>query len=145
MSWRDDPELRRTYGREYYRKNLAAKPGWTKERKTTPGASVSPTTADLHWAAGFFDGEGHISIYHRQDGVGIGVSVTNCDLEPLQRFQCFFGGRINKKSMGPRNRQQPYYWGVYGARALGVIQTLYSILSSRRQTRCRAALKAVVS
>ena len=130
------------YHREYYRKNLASKPGYLKERKTTPSATVHPTVADIHWAAGFFDGEGHINIYKGRHA-SIGITVTNCDLEPLEKFQRLFGGRINKKTKGPRNQQQAYYWGVYGIRAFGVIQTLYSILSTRRQDRCRAALKAV--
>lgn len=132
----------RRYKREYYRKNLSAKPGWTKERRATPSAAGSPSTAEIYWAAGFIEGEGCFGCFKRPSDKYVNVSVVaaNCDLEPLRKLQSLFGGNIHKKSMGPRNRRQPYAWGVYGARALGVMQTLYALMSPRRQEKIESIL-----
>jgi hypothetical protein len=112
------------------------------EYKNTPKSSVNPTIADIHWAAGFIEGDGHIAIYKNRRR-SIAVQATQCNLEPLEKLQRLFGGRITKKHMSERNKQQPYGWGIYGTRAWGVLFTLYPLLSKRRQQRCLAALKAV--
>lgn len=130
------------YSTRYYRENLAAKPGWTKERKDTPGRSCEPTIHDIHWAAGFIEGDGCIAIYKNRRR-SIAVQATQNNLEPLEKLQRLFGGRITKKWKGKRNVKQPHGWGVYGARAWGVLFTLYPLLSKRRQSKCLAALKAV--
>lgn len=115
------------------------------ERHSTPRAMIHPTQRDLGWAAGFIEGEGSIAIYRGGSAQSCGINATNCDREPLLRLQQMFGGCIHKKSLGVKNRQQPYYWGVYGVRARGVIMTLYAMLSRRRQAKCRAALLAVAA
>jgi hypothetical protein len=145
MTWRSDPQVRRDYARNYYRENYAAKALWTGERRTTPGASCRPTVADLHWAAGFLEGEGCFYRFRRPGAVSIGVGATQVDTEPLEKLQRLFGGRITKKSMTARNRQQPHAWTVYGARAWGVALTLYTLLSNRRKAQCLACLAALAA
>src|SRR3990172_949159 len=130
------------YHRNYYRKNRAATPLWTGEHKDTPKAGIHPKPTDIHWAAGFLEGEGSFRQFNKT-GNSCGVEATNCDLQPLEKLQKMFGGRIGKKTMGPKNRQQPYAWRAFGVRARGIIMTLYPLLSNKRRVQCRAALKAV--
>ena len=137
-------KMSKEYHRDYYRKNLAATPLWTGERRDTPKAIIYPTISNLHWAAGFMEGEGSFRQFNKT-GNSSGVEATNCDLEPLYKLQQFFGGRIRKKAMGPRNRQQPYSWAAYGVRARGIILTLYMLMSEKRKRQCRIALQGKFS
>lgn len=73
----------------------------------------TPTSSKLDSAylAGFFDGEGHVSIItfvghgHRQ--YASRANVTNTDLPVLELYQEIFGGSIRKHS---KPRKQTYRW-----------------------------------
>ena len=134
-------EMPKEYHRDYYRKNLAATPLWTEKHRDTPKASMKPELRDIYWAAGFLEGEGSFRQFNKT-GNSCGVEATNCDLQPLYKLQRLFGGRISKKTMGPRNKQQPYAWRAFGVRARGIILTVYTMMSDKRKGQCRAALKA---
>ena len=109
-------------------------PGW--EAKTTPKASKSSSIADIHWAAGFLEGEGSfIKNPNNQT-----ISVAQVQLEPLTRLQAFFGGNIGfHKPRQPRAQSQ-HYWRVCGSRVRGLMMTLYILMSPRRQTQIKKAL-----
>jgi len=66
---------------------------------------------DLAWAAGFFDGEGHVSCPNPQKGRML-LSVGQTDTRPLERLQQLFGvGAI----YGPftKDRRKPYWqWSI---------------------------------
>lgn len=99
----------------------------------------SPTSADLHWAAGFLEGEGCFTRNHTSVGCPA-VSASQINLEPLARLREFLGGSISSvHSRG--NRQGHFAWQISGQRARGVMMTLYKLLSQKRQQAILAALE----
>ena len=64
---------------------------------------------DYAWAAGFFDGEGYVSITRRDDTIH--VRVSQVEREPLERLKDMFGGHIrDKRTTG--NRKQCFEWNI---------------------------------
>lgn len=139
MSWRNDIVTRRTYLREYYRKNLAATVFHDGTRRSTPISQETPSVNTIAWAAGFFEGEGCIT----PDKGSMRLEVTQCNRGPLLILQHYFGGTIRAGKVYARNKQVPYRWTVCGGRARGVFLTLYTFLSEKLQLKGLAALKAV--
>lgn len=103
----------------------------TGPRKNTPKATVSPSARDLEWAAGFLEGEGS---FIKAAGTQR-VSAFQNSLEPLLKLKSFFGGTISPQRVGNQ-------WQIAGARARGVMMTLFSLLSERRKVQIRGALGA---
>jgi len=109
------------------------------EDSTITKARRSPSARDLEWAAGFLEGEGSFQHVHRSEVVSAGQVAK----EPLTKLQDIFGGTLSWIE-----RQQPHHndqwrWKVSGARARGIMMTLYALLSSRRQEQIREALQPV--
>jgi len=102
------------------------------------GPSRSPSLRDLEWAAGFLEGEGH---FRSSRVEAKQISTT----EPLERLLAIFGGHVETFSMEYRRQQggkanDGSIWGVGGARARGVMMTLFPLLSTRRKAQIRGAL-----
>ena len=106
-----------------------------RERRKTTKASTRPTIRDLHWAAGFIEGEGHVS--SRADG-STGMGAAQVEREPLEQLQRFFGGSIYHRENGHKGIHN---WFVSGARARGVMLTLYVLMGRRRQGQISRALR----
>lgn len=103
-------------------------------------ATRSPTTVDLHWAAGFLEGEGHFGCNSPTARCAV-VKAAQVQKEPLDRLRAIFGGRISFcESRKPKQRDS-FVWQISGARARGVMMTLYSLLSTCRQRAIERALK----
>lgn len=70
--------------------------------------------------------------------------------EPLDRLLALFGGHITKFSM-ERQRQNGgkandgYIWAIGGARARGVMMTMFPLLSIRRRAQIRGALDVTIA
>lgn len=63
------------------------------------------------WAAGFFDGEGHVSVHpNGQRGFNMSLETSNTDIRPLERLREHWGGKIETRTMSSANRRQPYRW-----------------------------------
>lgn len=105
-----------------------AKPG------STP-ASVSPTTADFAWAAGFLEGEGNFGTNHVKEHRSQCVRATQKNLEPLYRLQRILGGSVK-----PLRSDGYGEWRTYGIRARGIMFTLFSFLSAKKRADIRFAL-----
>ena len=99
--------------------------------KHTPHASITPHLRDLGWAAGFLEGEGSFA----KNGRSSRTEASQVQREPLERLVRYFGGMIIDQ---PKYHQ--HRWCTYGARSRGVMMTLYSLMSPRRQQQIRAAL-----
>lgn len=97
-------------------------------------ATQVPTIRDLEWAAGFLEGEGCFSSRNSEK-----VQVAQVSSEPLSRLKKIFGGHINYLP-GRGNSRDYFTWSVSGSRARGVMLTLYSLLSGRRQRQIETAL-----
>jgi hypothetical protein len=91
---------------------------------------------DLHWAAGFLEGEGCFS-QNKGSQVIVGVQVQR---EPLERLQRLFGGVVKVRASRISTHRPRHVWRVCGARARGVMQTLYSIMSPWRRQQIERAL-----
>lgn len=90
----------------------------------------------LGWAAGFMEGEGTFNVNHSSLGrmASSKCSATQKQREPLERLEAMFGGSV-------RPFKANYWrWTVYGARARGVMFTLFSMMSPRRREQIKVAL-----
>ena len=99
--------------------------------------SVYPSTNDIRWAAGFYEGEGTCMFIERRPGAGSErAAIVQVNQWPLIWMRERFGGSI----CGTRGRNWKQ-WQIYGARARGFLQTIYILVSPRRQEQIRKALQ----
>jgi len=118
----------------------------TKIRTTTGKATITPTRDDLLWAAGFLEGEGSfIRAKSCPSGCEM-ISAAQKEDGPLEHLQHLFGGKITSHQPDlPRHPGKAPYrikvWQVYGARARGIMMTLFQFMCERRQGQIRLALK----
>jgi hypothetical protein len=100
-------------------------------------STSSPSVNDLFWLAGFLEGEGYF-------GCSKACVVTACQVQrqPLEECQRIAGGRIyfQERHIKWPTRCDVYHWVVNGKAAVGVMMTLYKILSPRRREQVRVAL-----
>jgi hypothetical protein len=107
------------------------------EKQTTPKATRRPTLKDLAWAAGYLEGEACFSRTNSSEM----VQVVSTDREPLEYLQEIFGGSIGPDYKPKNPKHSPCNtWRVYGARARGIMQTMYSLLAPRRQRKIKEIL-----
>lgn len=86
---------------------------------------------DFRYLAGFFDGEGHVSIVDTT-GRGhcrIGVEVVQVDPRPLVLFQEAFGGRITRRvhDGNPKHRVQ-HRWMAFSHEAADCLRSMLPFL-----------------
>lgn len=106
----------------------------------TKAPSSVPTIKDIAWAAGIYEGEGTCKATHGS----FGISVAQKDVWLVPRLRDLFGGAVAKHNFGGVNPDlELYQWTLYGARARGFAQTIYSFLSPRRRAQIRKALGVV--
>lgn len=91
---------------------------------------VKASTQDIVFAAGFYEGDGSCCA----KGHSVGVTVSQKDCEVLDWLRSRFGGNVYQ------SKSRLSQWQISGARARGFLQSIYGLLSSRRQ---RQALKAL--
>lgn len=92
---------------------------------------------DLHWAAGFLEGEGCFSF----SGKGLKIQVAQVQRWPLERLLKLFGGGISQQ----RTQRKPTHqicsqWYLSGFQAAALMMTIYPLLSPRRQNQIKQAL-----
>ena len=91
------------------------------------------TANDLHWAAGFIDGDGCVG-HTRTTPM---ITATQKDRWPLEKLVSLFGGTIYRHVRDEAKGHIYYRWDLYGNAAAGVLMTLYVLLSPRRQAKIR--------
>jgi hypothetical protein len=110
-------------------------------------AEIGPLPADAQaagitpaYAAGFFDGEGYIGIGRTKkvrDTEGpfytLNITVTNTNLEVLERFRSTFGGRVTHKSDNSERWKQCHYWRASSWGAVGFLQAVLPFLVVKRR------------
>lgn len=94
---------------------------------------------DLHWAAGFLDGEGSFCVSSRKKSHQVSVQATQRTRPSLEKLQRLFGGNIYTVPHKGFTGGTMYLWMLYGG-AAGVMMTLYSIMSPFRQGQIMKAL-----
>src|SRR5579864_6663565 len=114
--------------------------GRGKERSRTRVATTRHTIRGLYWAAGFLEGEG---TFLRQGNNGEAVRATQVQREPLRRLLRILGGSIDRGGKPQEQaHNQSYVWYACGARARGIMMTLYTLMSPKRKRQIRKALRA---
>jgi hypothetical protein len=101
------------------------------------------TETDLAWAAGFFDGEGYVTIgrsvskykdktYH---GYYLRVGINHVAPEPLIRFQRLFGGKLVKdvdnRNLDGCSRKKRTQWTLQETKAVAFLDLLYPYLYNK--------------
>jgi hypothetical protein len=97
------------------------------------------TSLNIAWAAGFLEGEGSFM----QSRTTPYLECCQVQLEPLQRLQAMFGGTISfyeRKSNNPKWSDY-HRWTLYGNKAAGVMMTLYTLMSPKRQDKIEVVIK----
>lgn len=110
------------------------------ENSKAPKATIRSNTRDLDWSSGFLEGEGSFSFAGTEQ-----CMATQRSKEPLLRLQRLFGGTVKPvyKVMRGRSRKRRYYiWYTCGARARGIVTTLYCLMSTRRKKQIQDILEA---
>lgn len=127
---------------------------WTlgKEFGTTKQAERCPTIMEIHWIAGFLEGEGSFTASRGSNGYPTArVEANQNQKEPLEKLHRLLGGSLRRrggKTVRFKNRSREYeqrdYWSWYAhqARARGIMMTVYSLMSPRRQDQIRNVFAA---
>lgn len=106
-----------------------------------------PNREELAWAAGFFDGEGHVSFNHRKNTRskgGLRFTVAQADRAVLDRMQRALGiGRV-KGPYGPYKTQTKPFW-IYMVGSFEEVQAaiamMWSFLSPVKRAQAKVALQ----
>ena len=110
-------------------------------RRKVEVACIKPTIQDIAFIAGFLEGDG----YFGQHRTTVTVSVIQKQKWPLEYLQQFLGGTLGleTKQHGLSKGKSYHMWRVTGARARGLMMTVYKFMSPERQSKIRRALYVV--
>lgn len=100
------------------------------------------TPRQLEWAAGFLEGEGSFLVNAKSCP---SVNCSQVQLEPLEKLRTIIGGTmryIDRSGHANYNPKHSNYYrlDLYGSKAAGVMMTLYSLMSPKRQEQIVKAL-----
>lgn len=102
------------------------------------------TTHEVAWAAGFFDGEGYVTIQQgyskAPNGVkyqrhSLRIGINHVAIEPLLEMQRLFGGRINKQNpvLIKGNRKPRHQWLLNCKEAAEALKRLMPYFRNKQQ------------
>lgn len=102
--------------------------GRTPEQLERHRPTEHPTVKDIAWAAGIFEGEGHVN---SRKGSSLYVGIGQKEPWLVHRLKALFGGGV----IHYRTATSPEYWRwqVNGPRARGFMLTIFEFLSPRRK------------
>ena len=90
---------------------------------------------DLHWVAGFLEGEGSFFANKQNRGMVPTIKADNSDPECLERLRTLLGGSMQEQA--PRSSRigssTAYQWRVVGLIAIQTMQDLRPLMSRKRQ------------
>ena len=87
------------------------------------------------------EGEGTFTQLRVKRGIYARVTAYQNNIEPLKKLQAMFGGSIwGFRKIRPQATAIGHTWHVNGARARGVMYTLWTFLSAKRRGQIRLAL-----
>ena len=89
---------------------------------------------ELEWAAGFLEGDGCFTY-----GTSPTVSVTQVVEWPVKKLQRLFGGGLSARRIEGRSNLYNQ-WSIHGRRAIGVMLTLYTLMSPKHQDRIKTQI-----
>lgn len=92
----------------------------------------------LAWAAGFFDGEGYVTVQVRggkYKGHYLRIGINHVDPKPLEEFKRLFGGNIRKQN--PKtvvgNRHVRHEWGISCSLAASALKQMLPYFLNKDQ------------
>ena len=99
---------------------------------------------DVAWAAGFFEGEGHVKCVKRKNVKRtdryFSIEIAQVYPEPLEYFKDIFGGKVYGPYGPYSTNKQPYYmYAAYGAVARDALDLMMPYLF-RKGDQARKAL-----
>jgi hypothetical protein len=102
---------------------------------------------DLHWAAGFLEGEGSFTAVRagkRPDGrpresFNLMVHAGQVERGPLEKLQRLFGGSLYKHNMHTGN--PCVRWQICGRKAVALMMTMWALMSTRRRGQIEASIE----
>lgn len=108
---------------------------------STPVATMSPSVADIAWAAGFLEGEATFAQNKAKNGrVYARIEAFQNHIEPLLKLQAMFGGSVRQRPAQREGQRGGWFWGSSGPRARGVLMTIFTFMSPRRRAEIRPSL-----
>jgi len=96
------------------------------------------TTADLHWTAGFLEGEGSFG----RGGSGLTMQASQVQKEPLEKLHRLFGGDLHLQKDKRHNHSDCWYWTLSSRAAAATMMTLYTLMSIRRKQQIEQRLSS---
>ena len=95
-------------------------------------------THEIAWAAGFFDGEGFVSIQERNHkeytGYYLRIGVNHVAPEPLYELLRLFGGTVVKDTKLPiGNRKQRHRWVTSTRNAANCLQQMLPYMRNKNK------------
>lgn len=101
---------------------------------------MSSEIKDIAWAAGFLEGEGYISMQHKNKSPVLTAAQVN--QEPLLKLKEMFGGKLRfYKRENPSKGKDYYVWVICGTNAAMVLMTIYVLLSERLKIRAKEVIE----
>lgn len=89
---------------------------------------------DLIWAAGFFDGEGCVSVVLQKRGdFMVRLFVGNTNVQALFAFKEMFGGTIYERPAKSIRHKTAYQWQVVSGQAFRALEQLLPYLRVKRE------------
>ena len=85
------------------------------------------TNSDLAYMAGYFDGEGCITV-----ASGLRLLVTATYPAGCEKLRAAFGGRLCKRKTDPKNKQQ-WQWTLFGEAAHGALRRLAPYMLEKQE------------
>lgn len=123
-------------GRYVRTDQIRARSSWSHQLaafRKQPAPTSRPSTLDIAWAAGVYEGEGTCGM--GGGGKGFCLSVSQKDPELLYRLRRLFGGSITGPTEGGCHR-----WILGGIRGRGFAMTIFTFLTTRRRQQTLRAL-----
>lgn len=135
-------DFRWTDKRHLHRRNVCPSCSRKAIRKA-PNAKlapiIKPSILDIAWAAGVWEGEGNCTAVNEQ---WFRVSTAQKDPYILHKLRDLFGGSVNKyECTSYKYPTHIHTWYLYGSRAHGFIQTIFTFLSPRRREQVKKAIQ----
>lgn len=96
---------------------------------------------DLAWAAGFFDGEGFVTIGRRNTKINgkeykghyLRVGINHVAPEPIYEMHKLFGGKVQSGHKTQGNRKPRFRWIVSTRNAANVLKQLMPYLRNKNK------------
>ena len=105
----------------------------TRPNREELNATKVPTSWDIAWAAGIYEGEGSCRLCGRGKR-SLAAAVVQKDPELLYRLRDWFGGSIN----GNGKNQGIHVWDICGDRARIFLSQIYGYMTARRKAQIDA-------